>query len=121
MNDEAIKLLESIASKLGTTTEYLWNVLLSEAKYDAIVSIIQLTIMTVFIYFTIKLHIKFCKEIDDKNSIYYDNEYTVGLPMIFAAIISAIFIFIILMGLPELISSIFNPEYWALKRILRNI
>lgn len=37
MEEKTIKLIEQLAQKLGTTTEYLWAVLLKQAPIDATV------------------------------------------------------------------------------------
>ena len=36
MNDQTAKLIEQLAQKLGTTTEYLWSVLIKQAPIDAL-------------------------------------------------------------------------------------
>lgn len=47
MNEQTAKLLEQLASKLGTTSEYLWNILLKQAPIDATVTLLQ----TLFLFF----------------------------------------------------------------------
>ena len=118
MNEKTQEALVALAEKLGTSTEYLWEVLVRQAKYDIIVSVIQMTIMFAIVYWTIKLHIRFSKEDERKNSQYYYKEEILIVPMIFAAITSVIMIVLFLNGFNDLIASIFNPEFWALNRIV---
>lgn len=118
MNEKTEQLLQSLAEKLGTTTEYLWTILVNQAKYDAITSVIQMAFMFAIIYWTIKLHIRFSKEDEDGDTMYYHKEELLIVPMIFAAITSVIMVVFFLSGFNDLIASIFNPEYWALKRVL---
>jgi len=118
MNEKTEQLLQSLAEKLGTTVEYLWIVLVNQAKYHAIISLIQMAFIFAIVFTTIKLHIKFSKKIDGKNTIYYDKEELVIIPMVLAAITSVILLMFFLAGTSDLFSAIFNPEYWALKRIM---
>jgi len=120
MNEKTQEALVALAEKLGTTTEYLWTVLVNQAKYDIIVSVIQMAFMFAIVYWTIKLHIRFSKLDEHGDSQYYHKEEILVIPMIFAAITSVIMIVFFLNGFNDLIASIFNPEYWALKRILRH-
>lgn len=130
MNENTEQLLEKLADKLGTTTEYLWTVLVSQAKYDFITSAIQMAVMAAFIYWTIKLHIKFSKkdiEVEgwsgkkEYQSIYYQKEEAAYIPMIFAGITSMILIIFFLNGFNDLLASVLNPEYWALRQIIHFI
>lgn len=118
MNEKTEQLLQSLSEKLGTTTEYLWTILISQAKYEAITSVIQMSFMVAIIYFTIKLHIRFSKEDDRGNTMYYYKDEALIIPMIIASISSVIMIVFFLNGFNDLIASILNPEYWALKQVL---
>ena len=121
MNEKTEQLLENLASKLGTTTEYLWTILVNQAKYDIITSSIQMAFMFAIVYWTIKLHIRFSKEDDNGRSVYYEKEELASIPMFFAAVTSIIMIIFFLSGFNDLIASIFNPEYWALRQILHTL
>jgi hypothetical protein len=118
MEEKTTQLLEQLAAKLGTTTEYLWGILINQAKYDALVSIIQMSFMAIIIYTTIKLHIKFSKKDKDGKNEYYYKEDLLTIPMIFASIISLLSIVFFLTEFNSLIISICNPEYWALNKVL---
>jgi hypothetical protein len=111
MNDKTQEALVALSEKLGTTTEYLWTILVHQARYDIITSVIQMIIMFLIVYWTIKLHIKFYK-----SDAYYKD--SVVFAMIFAGGLSIIMIIFFLNGFNELVSAIFNPEFWALNRIL---
>jgi len=119
MNEKTEQLLQQLADKLGTTTEYLWKILVSQARYDAIISGIQMAFMFAIIYWTIKLHIRFSKEDDNGRSVYYNKEELAVIPMILAGITSIIMIVFFLSGFNDLVSSIFNPEYWALNKVMQ--
>lgn len=126
MNEKTEELLQKLADKLGTTTEYLWTVLVNQAKYDIIVSLVQMAFMAAFIISTVKIHFRLAKELpkdpNDKwsqhESLYGKYEESAVIPMVLAGIISAILFIFFLSGFNDLVAAIFNPEYWALKRIL---
>ena len=118
MNEKTEQMLQSLAEKLGVTIDHLWGVLITQARYDIITSVLQMAVMFAFIYWTIKLHIKFSKETEKERSIYYEKEEFVVLPMMFAGIACVVMLIFFLFGFNDLIASIFNPEFWALKRIM---
>lgn len=117
MNEKTEQMLQDLAAKLGTTTEYLWTILVNQAKYDIIVSVIQMALMFAVVYWTIKLHLRFSKKDEDGDTLYWKKEEVLVIPMVFAGIASVLCIVFFLDGFNDLISAIFNPEYWALKRI----
>lgn len=125
MNEKTNQLLQQLAEKMGTTVEYLWTILINQAKYDIIISVIQMIFMAAFIFITIKLHIKFSKPFSNDGKFkYYTNLYSekeelLIIPMILAGIASVIMIIFFLSGFNDLISAIFNPEYWALRQIIQ--
>lgn len=126
MNEKTEQLLQSLADKLGTTTEYLWTILVNQAKFDVIVSLIQMAFMAAFIIATVKIHFKLAKELptdpNDKwsryESLYGKYEEAASIPMIIAGIVCIIMVLCFLSGFNDLVAAIFNPEYWALRQIL---
>ncbi len=121
MNNQSTKLLEQLAEKMGTTVEYLWNILIYQAHIQAITVLIQMVIIFIATYFLIKLHIKFNKETDDKHSIYYEHEEAAGIPMVIAGIVMAVLIIIAFFCITDVVNGFFNPEYWALQKVLKTI
>lgn len=104
MLDERI---EKLADKLGVTVEYLWEILLEQAFISAVHTSIFLV---VFIVGTVLLYKK-------ANSIepLFERETAMGLMygiIFFTVCMSAVMSY-------EIISGFFNPEYWALKQVLK--
>lgn len=95
MNEQTEQALQVLAAKLGTTTEYLWQVLINQAKYDILISSIQMVFMAAIVITTIKLHIKFSKLNDRGDNEYYCNDGKIA-GMIFAGIVSIIMIVLFL-------------------------
>lgn len=113
MKDRHTDLLESLAAKFGTTTEYLWGVLINQAKYEAITLCLQFTLLIVAtVVFTLLVKRRLNADAVE------DGE---GIAYLIIGVTIAILDFNAFFYIPELISAIFNPEYWALKEILNAI
>ena len=126
MNENTTKLLEKLAEKLGTTSEYLWSVLLKQAPIDATVGLIQLIIVCVVIYLLYKLHIKFMGDMpSDENNNYTQSYYNSSdgyiAMMVVAGIVVTIFLIICVCSIGSIVSGYFHPEYWALHEILGQV
>ena len=121
MNDNTTKLLEQLAAKFGTTTEYLWMVLLRQAPIDSTINLIQIALVMLFGWFLYKTHKRLMKKDGEGNyaKTYYE-KYEAGavIPMVIGAIIFAIFFLASFFCIPDVINGYFNPEYWALDKIL---
>ena len=113
MNDNTYKLLEQLANKFGTTTEYLWGVLVRQAAIDATIQLIQTIVILWAAFFLCKLHKKF-----KKNGTY--DKYDIGaeLPMVLISIVVGILVIVAFVSSGNIFNGYFNPEYWALDKIL---
>lgn len=124
MNENAVKLLEQLANKLGTTSQYIWAVLLKQAPIDSTITLVQIIIVGISTYLFYRLH-KYLLKVDNidgyKTSRY--NHYEIGtiLPMVVIGFVLIIFIIACFCSIGDLINGYFNPEYWALSKILESI
>lgn len=123
MSNESNKLIADLANKLGTTTEYLWGVLLRQASIDATVTLIQVIIIALMGFFLYRLHLKFIRPIPDdeyNDNLYekYDGSIPVALLIAFIWIVFATAAFF---SFGNIVYGYFNPEYWALEQILNTI
>lgn len=123
MNDNTTKLLEQLAAKLGTTSEYLWSILLKQAPISATIDIVYI-IMTAFLWIVLyRLHKHF---IDSDNAFSYDGE-DVALASTAVVLNVTLFAFTILativcfFNLGDIFNGYFNPEFWALKYIINHL
>ena len=105
------KLLEQLAAKLGTTAEHLWGVLIRQARIEAVTDImfILFTIFGVYWYY------RWVKSFYERNP-YDDFPEIVGL--IFGGVVSFISTIASIVCLFSIPAELFNPEYWALEKIL---
>ena len=121
MNDNTTKLIEQLAQKLGTTSQYLWNVLLKQAPIDATITLVQTLVILIFGYILFKLHKRLSKEKDYngyKETGYAHYEELAAFPMIIAAIAFTILIIFCFCCFSDIVNGYFNPEYWALNKVL---
>lgn len=110
-------LLSQLAEKLGTTTEYLWAVLIKQAGICIIQDCFFIVISILFIIgyiLYVKYFIKNYQKLYDN-----DEEYGHGVITVILGCIAIIAIFVIMVGVEEIITCVYNPEYWALNQILK--
>ncbi len=112
---EITPLLEKLAKELGTTVQYLWSVLLKQATISGITDIIQYCILAIFVFFYWKYTKHFYKKIEkddwDDHMGYYLTFFIIGALIL-------ILLIAVFLCFPNTITAFFNPEYWALKRVL---
>lgn len=119
MNEQTTKLIEQLAQKLGTTAKYLWTVLIKQASISAATDILYFILVIIGGIFLFKLHKYLSKERGEyEQSIYFDKEEIVTIPMIIVAVIWGICFITCFFLIGDIINGFFNPEYWALKEIL---
>lgn len=112
MNDKTADVLQSLAEKLGTTGDYLWNVLLKQAPIYAVTS-------TVEILLTVALTYGFVKSIPQAKK-FLDGDYDIlaGIYLIVAGLVLAMLIVAAFFTVGNIATAILNPEYWALDKVL---
>ena len=112
--------LEKMAEKLGTTTEYLWSILLKQAPifgYMYFFGGFLILILGLLLY---RFHKK-CKANWDVDKTLYDKDEWRWSLNIILLIVFLIVSIMWLVNLPRAITSFMNPEYWALQEIIKQI
>lgn len=121
MDESTLLLLEKMASKLGTTIEFLWGSLLKQAPISAMKHLLFFIITTIVGVLLFILHKRLMKETEIGYSVcsVYDHlKEKATVPMVIGAIIWLIFFLTSLILLEDVITGFINPEYWALNKIL---
>src|SRR5690606_1291511 len=113
MSKETAKLLEQLASKLGTTTEYLWGILLKQAFISACIGVFYLTVALIGAYGIYR----WWKHLDVK-VIKWDDPKDYWAPFYIVLAMWCVFFAFAFTGLHDSFYGFFNPEYWALEKIL---
>jgi len=122
MNEQTTSLLRELASKLGTTAQNLWAILLHQAPIDATITLIQCIVLIAFPIVLYRVHLKLLVE-DDTNYQYdkYENNDAYAPIMIFLAIGAFAGLILVVCSFNEIFNGYFNPQYWALEQILETI
>lgn len=123
MNEQTIKLLEQLAKKLGTTTEYLWTVLIKQAPIDSTLTLFQILLVIIFGIVLYRVHKRFLKENDntDSRSIYDEYDEYAKYPMFILTIVFAFLIVVSIFSIESVVNGYFHPEYWALNKVLSSL
>ena len=114
--EELTKLLSQLAEKLGTTTEYLWGVLIKQARIEAITGILDIILFIALLipfYIYIKWFSKHYRKLYDN-----DTEILHWFITVIVGIIMVIWFFVCICDINNIITALNNPEYWALKQVM---
>jgi NADH:ubiquinone oxidoreductase subunit 6 (subunit J) len=123
MDEKTLIALTALANKLGTTAEYLWGVLLKQAP---IYGVIEILIMAAWIIATVLWFCFVVKKTKRPNAT-KDDKYPEAEWHSEAAFCAWLSVFLLMFfsgvlvsnGISKAISGLLNPEYWALRQILK--
>lgn len=122
MTDKTIEALTALANKLGTTAEYLWGVLLKQAP---LTGAIDLLLMAAWVIGAV-MWCRFVLRKTTTPKAADDNGYPcadwTGEAAFFAwvsAVALAVIAGLVVGDLATVVAALVNPEYWALKQILK--
>lgn len=111
MNQETLAAVTALADKLGTTAEYLWGVLLTQAPIHGITSLSILLLWILCTVFMVRFTITNINKLDEEVSRFFAIFGTVLL-VAFSAILLTI-------NATDIVTALFNPQFWALTQILK--
>ena len=109
MQDEILQRLDALAAQLGVAGEYLWEVLVYQAKLSGVTNLILTPFMVMAAYVGWRLA-KFGTEDDD----FFMLMPLGGIVCIIGVVMAPI---LLTTGIKELL----NPEYYALQKILMTL
>jgi hypothetical protein len=115
MDDKTLQALTALAAKLGTTAEYLWGVLLKQAPIQGALDLAVIAAWAAACVWLVRLvHRKTTgddPEWDDELGRVFAWIGT-GIACILTAVIGGL-------SIAGAVTAIANPEYWALRQILK--
>jgi len=120
MDQKTLEALQALAAKLGTTAEYLWTVLVRQARLSLIADLILIGCLTVALAAIFRqmrlLRARFTEMMQRNQDPMIEYFAAFGLWLLIVACVG-----IGLSLIPDLMTKIFNPEYWALQQILETV
>ncbi|MMZ47336.1 hypothetical protein D1872_89800 [compost metagenome] len=119
MTEKMEDLLFETANKLGVAVEHLVEVMIRQQIVSGIVGSFMMLLFVLTAYLTCRGCYKAFKAGKLYEEGYNNDINAIGLIWISVSVVLGIVAFAVFMlGLPESIMSIFNPEYYALKDII---
>lgn len=112
MNEQTLQLIEKLALKLGTTAEHLWGVLVRQAPISGAIGLAcdAALLFALYVMWKKLLAVDFDK---------WDSEFGKGSMFGGLAIATVICLACAFGNLPTEIAGFLNPEYWALKQLIK--
>jgi len=115
MNEAMQKMIEELASKLGTTAEHLWEVLCKQAPINSLCLMLASVAGFVGLLWAFRFVTRKTKEPEDSHAEWEDDG--AALAWIIWGI-TAIGLMVLFVGsIPTIVTGFINPEYWALKQV----
>lgn len=120
MDTETAKIIQQLADKLGTTVEKLWGALVRQAPIASATDLVILAIALAAVPVTVRLTKREFQRIDLPDDG-VDREIGVFTTTLFSTLCAAAFVVAChyVSNLGTILSGFFNPEYWALKQIIK--
>lgn len=122
ISKQVIEVLNEVAGKLGVAAEYLYPVLLKQARIDGIVGI-----MSIFGYLIAALGLAFLvmylvRKIEDMTGEFAETMALVGITIGGILSLFLLIVFIIeLLNLEVYITALLNPDWYILEKLLMQI
>ena len=122
MNEQIQQALTELCTKLGTTVEHLWTVLIRQAYISGITNIVAITIWTTVCVWSFRFIQKKTtvpqKTETDQYPVADWHDEGKGIAWIIWGLATILFLLTAGSWASDIIGSLFNAEYWALKQLL---
>lgn len=113
MEAKLAELLDKLSTKLGVAVDVLWAALLKQAVIAAITDLIVLGLVAYAGVWVVR-YVKLCH----KNVQERDWDEIAWLPCALVVVAYSLFVVGGISSLPMIFAGFFNPEYWALMKII---
>ena len=115
MNETTEKLIRELAEKLGTTADHLWGVLIRQAPISSATEAAALGIYAAVMVWGYRL----VREKTKTNGDWNDDCGSIALPWMVWSV--GVLGLLIALGcsLSNIVAGFVNPEYWALKQLVK--
>lgn len=123
MDEKFQQLIEVLAAKLGTTAEHLWGVLVRQAPISGAVDLVLCIVIAVVTAWWVALVKRKTTCPPETESCRYptaewreEGAFLAWLTAVIAGVLAMVFIIGSAQGI---VAAFANPEYWALKQLVR--
>jgi hypothetical protein len=118
MNEQVMEILRVLAEKFGTTTEFLWGILVRQSYVYGVTAIICFLVTSILIFGW--NWIWWRVEVDEEASRrdQGDRVFAVYMCRLGGLLLVFIWACLFLSGMLEVTTALINPEYWAIKQVL---
>ena len=125
MNEETSKLIQQLAAKLGTTAEHLWAVLCCQAPISAAVDSVLCVATVAAAWAAFRLVQRKTTPVKTESESGYEREEaewkaeSAFLAWTLWIVLAIVAVALVVTSASGIAAGFVNPEYWALKQILK--
>jgi len=117
MNEATTKLVEELATKFGTTAEHLWGVLVRQAPISGVCDAIAIVAWIIGLAWALRL-VKSKTQKPESGYAEWEDEAFAFFAWMVWGITAAVVLIVAGVCFADIVASIVNPEYWALKQVM---
>jgi len=112
MDEKTVALIEALAEKFGVTAEHLWGALLRQAPISGVVDLV-VSVLLIASAVTLALIVKSKTANQAKlDMIDFMGAWTITAMLVIPATLVALSL------VENVVAAFFNPEYWAMSKIM---
>ena len=118
MNEQTAALLQNLADKLGTTSQYLWAVLVKQAPIYSVITLVEYVAFALLLTALYRFRVPVGKFI---KAWFETEEITAFIFCVVAGLTLVTLILSCLFSVSPMLTGFLNPEYWALKEVMNAV
>ena len=118
MNEQTAQLLQGLADKLGTTSAYLWGVLVKQAPISSTIALVEYVLIFVLLAALFRFRVAIGKFF---RGWFESEEVSAFLASAVFVIVLVVLLLAVLFSVSTTITGFLNPEYWALNKVLSTV
>ena len=121
MNEQIVGILRVLAEKFGTTTEFLWSILVKQAYVTGITHTAGFVLAGLFVFGwnRVAWGMQFPQEPhEDRGG---DRTFGIMVARFIGAVGACMWALVFLCSLTEITTALINPEYWAIQQVMKGL
>jgi len=112
-----MEILHVLAEKFGTTTEFLWGIMVRQAYVVGISQILAFVMAGLFVFAWNRYVWSIRLPEDPQEDRGGDKTFGIMMVRLFGVVGACMWAMMFLCGLTEITTALVNPEYWAIKQV----